>query len=464
MVGPPETGGAGGASVFRIAGAGFTVGDADTAPGDRAARDAIGRELGAERRRTLELIAPLTDAQLAIQHSPLQSPIVWDLGHIADFEEQWLVGAADGSGAVRACDPVYDPMRHPRAVRGRLRLPGPDEARRRLQEVRECAQRRLERVRFAARDPLLAQGYVYSMAVQHEAQHSETMLQTIQLIPGVRYEPSWRAEPPAATSAPSGLVTVPAGPFVMGTDDRSVAYDNERPAHAVDLPAYRIDVAPVTNGDYLAFVEDGGYRRSELWTDDGCRWLADTKVAHPGQWIATSSGGWSERSFGRIAGLDPRRPVVHVSWYEASAYARWAGKRLPTEAEWEKAAAWGPAHARAHRYPWGDAPPDPTRANLGQRCCAPAAVGAYPAGRSVVGCAQMIGDVWEWTASDFGPYPGFEAFPYREYSAAHFGKGYKVLRGGSWATRPIAIRNTFRNWDFPERRQIFAGFRCAADA
>ncbi len=427
-------------------------------------RDSIVRELIAHRLQTLALVEPLTDEQLTFQHSPLQSPIVWDLGHIADFEEQWLVDASAGSGAVRAPHPTYDPVLNPRALRSRLRLPSPEEMRGCLRAVRERSERRLAAVRFDPNDRLLAQGYVYNMTLQHEAQHSETILQTIQLIPGVRYEPPWRAEPLVAISAPSGLATVPAGPFLMGTDDRSVAYDNERPAHVVDLPAYRIDVAPVTNGDYLVFVEDGGYRRPELWTAAGWRWLGDAKVGHPGQWIATSHGRWSERSVGRVAALDPSRPVVHVSWYEASAYARWAGKRLPTEAEWEKAAAWDPAHARPRRYPWGDAPPGPDRANLDQRCFAAAPVGAYPRGRSVVGCVQMLGDVWEWTASDFEPYPGFEVFPYREYSAVHFGKGYKVLRGGSWATRPVAVRNTFRNWDLPERRQIFAGFRCAADA
>ena len=257
---------------------------------------------------------------------------------------------------------------------------------------------------------------------------------------------------------------IPAGPFVMGTDDRSFAYDNERPAHVVELARYRIDLAPVTNAQYLAFMLDGGYHRRELWTDAGWLWLKETGVWHPARWVLGADERWLERSFGRLAPLALDRPVGHVSWYEAAAYARWAGKRLPTEAEWEKAAAWDLETRVARRYPWGDMPPSENHANLDQRTFAPAAVGAYPRGRSFFGCHQMIGDVWEWTASDFAPYAGFAAFPYREYSEVHFGKGYKVLRGGSWATRPIAIRNTFRNWDLPQRRQIFAGFRCAADA
>jgi iron(II)-dependent oxidoreductase len=157
-------------------------------------------------------------------------------------------------------------------------------------------------------------------------------------------------------------------------------------------------------------------------------------------------------------------PVVHVSWYEADAYARWAGKRLPTEAEWEKAASWDPQTETKRLYPWGDAPATPERTNLNQLAFKPAEVGAYPAGASAYGALGMIGDLWEWTASDFSAYPGFESFPYREYSEIFFDDGYMVLRGGSWATRPGAIRNTFRNWDFPIRRQLFVGFRCARDA
>jgi len=303
------------------------------------------------------------------------------------------------------------------------------------------------------------------MIAQHEAQHSETILQTIQLMGGISYEPPRRCEPrDAVVTLDAQEAIIPAGPFVMGTDDRSVAYDNERPAHLVTLERYRIELAPVSNGDFLAFIEDGGYRRRELWTSDGWRWLCSSGVSHPWGWTREADGSWHQQAFGRRRDLVLRQPVIHICWYEADAYARWAGKRLPTEAEWEKAAAWDLERGVARRYPWGDLPPSDEVANLEQHIFAPSMVGAYPLGRSYFGCHQMLGDVWEWTASDFGPYPGFVAFPYPEYSAVHFGRGYKVLRGGSWATQRIAIRNTFRNWDLPERRQIFAGFRCAADA
>ena len=422
--------------------------------------------LATARARTLELIDPLDDADLVRQVSPLLSPVVWDLGHVANFEEQWSIRALDPAvPADFVRDRIYDPIANPRPTRKHLPLGNRAACLAYLHEVRQRARQRLAQLDLDASDPLLADGYIYKLIAQHEAQHSETILQAVQLMEGLVYEPARRREPPAAVVPvdPESAV-IPAGPFVMGTDDRGFAYDNERPAHAVDVPRFRLDLAPVTNGQYLAFMLDGGYRRRELWTDDAWLWLQGARAAHPAQWVRNADGTWSERAFGRTAPLVPDRPVVHVSWHEAVAYARWAGKRLPTEAEWEKAAAWDLEKRVARRYPWGDLSPTDDHANLEQQTFAPAAVGAYPRGRSFFGCHQMIGDVWEWTASDFAPYPGFEAFPYREYSEVHFGRGYKVLRGGSWATRPIAIRNTFRNWDLPERRQIFAGFRCAADA
>ena len=438
----------------------------DRRPATAGRESSAGTHLAAARARTLELIEPLGDEQLTAQHSPIMSPIVWDLGHIANFEEQWSIRALDpGAPVTEDFDWMYDPVANPRSTRKDLPLPGRDETLRYMQEIRLRTRRQLTQVNFDPSDPLLADGYVYKMIAQHEAQHTETILQTIQLVERLDYEPGRRAEPRgAAVVIDAEYAVIPAGPFVMGTDDRGFAYDNERPAHLVDLPRYRIDLGPVTNAEYLAFIADGGYRRRELWTDDAWLWLAEARVEHPAQWMRRPGGGWAEGAFGRVGPLVPERPVVHVSWYEASAYARWAGKRLPSEAEWEKAAAWDLETRVARRYPWGDMPPTEDHANLDQRTFAPAAVGAYPRGRSFFGCHQMIGDVWEWTSSDFGPYAGFLPFPYREYSEVHFGKGYKVLRGGSWATRPVAIRNTFRNWDLPERRQIFAGFRCAADA
>lgn len=425
--------------------------------------------LGA-RARTFELVAPLDEHALTTQHVSIMSPIVWDLGHIANFEEQWIRRAFDPQvrrdDGERRRDHLYDAVAHPRAARGDLPLLRRTESLSYLDEVRSLTLRTIRAADYPAHDPLRAGGFVAAMLAQHEAQHGETILQTIQLIDDLVYEPPRRENAPGPLAAIDAerSVLVPAGPFLMGTDDRLLAYDNERPAHEVWLDAFRIDVCPVTNARFLAFITAGGYARRELWDDDGWRWLRDARVAHPAQWRRQDDGTWCELAFGRRVPLALDQPVIHVSWYEAAAFARWAGKRLPTEAEWEKAAAWDLERGTARRHPWGDAAPTTELANLDQRTFGPAAIGAYPRGVSFYGCQQMLGDVWEWTASELAPYPGFQAFPYREYTEVHFGRGYRVLRGGSWATQPIVARNTFRNWDLPQRRQIFAGFRCAVDA
>jgi iron(II)-dependent oxidoreductase len=427
------------------------------------------RLLADARTRTLELVWPLDEAQLVTQHSPLMSPIVWDLGHIANFEEQWVRRAHEPrerrDDSARSRDQLYDAVAHPRATRNHLPLLEREDCLRYLHETRHTTLALLARAEFPADDPLLAEAFVHVMLAQHEAQHGETMLQTIQLIDDLVYEPPRRREPsgPLVPVDESAEAMVPAGWFVMGTDDPLV-YDNERPAHDVRVERFCIDVHPTTNGAFLRFMADGGYHRRELWTPEGWRWRLESGATQPAQWREVGDGGWHELAFGRLAPLALDQPVIHVCWYEADAYARWARKRLPTEAEWEKAAAWDLEHGTARRHPWGATPPTPELANLDQLTFAPGAVGAYPRGASYFGCQQLLGDVWEWTATDFEPYPGFRAFPYPEYSALHFGKGYKVLRGGAWATRPIVARTTFRNWDLPQRRQIFAGFRCARDA
>ena len=414
------------------------------------------------RRRSLDLLDPLDDDGLLRQHSPLMSPLVWDLAHVGNYEELWLLREVTGAPAIDASlDDMYDAFRHPRPNRPALPLLGPAEARRYIGEVRGRVLDTLEGVNLDGERPLLAGGFVYGMVVQHEHQHDETMIATLQLMGEPGYRPL--APAPPAAAAVEGDVLVPAGPFVMGTDDEAWAYDNERPAHVVDLPAFRIDAAPVTNGQYAEFVAAGGYDEPRWWTSDGWDWREKAGLEAPEFWRAEGGGHWSRLRFGWREDLPLDEPVQHVCWYEADAYAHWAGKRLPTEAEWEKAASWSPEGVK-HRWPWGDEDMDGSRANLGGSLFRPAPVGAYPAGVSAYGCHQMIGDVWEWTSSDFEPYPGFATFPYREYSEVFFGSGYKVLRGGSWAASPLAVRTTFRNWDYPIRRQIFAGFRCARDA
>ena len=432
---------------------------------DKALRAALAADLAEARARTLELMAPLSHDDLHRQHDPLMSPIAWDLGHIAAFEELWLTRNLSAPIEFSEMPGLYNPFEHPRSARGALELPGLGEVRETMAEIRGRVLEELEAADFRSGSALLRDGYVYRMVLQHEFQHDETILQTLQLKQGAAYAPVTRRPLPSGRPvvAPGAMVGFPGGEVSLGTDDRRWAYDNERPRHRRRIEPFRIDVTPVTNGQYLEFVEVGGYRRREFWTDAGWAWLTDAGVLAPKHWTR-DHGECTTRTMDVVRPLDSARPVCHVCWHEAAAFARFAGKRLPTEAEWETAASWDPATGTQRLYPWGDEPWSSELANLDQLGFDTAPVGAYPRNVSPMGCYGMIGDVWEWTASDFHGYPGFEPFPYPEYSEGFFGSEYKVLRGGSWATRPGAVRATFRNWDYPIRRQIFSGFRCAGDA
>ncbi|MGN9911370.1 ergothioneine biosynthesis protein EgtB [Phytohabitans sp. LJ34] len=421
-------------------------------------RALVAAELERTRLRSSGLTDAVDDDDLVRQHSPLMSPLVWDLAHVGNQEELWLVRDVGGREPVRSdIDHLYDAFKHPRKDRPQLPLLGPAEARAYTRQVRDKVLDLLDRVPLEGR-PLVDQGFAFGMIVQHEQQHDETMLATHQLRVGPPVLEA--APPPRATATAGGEALIPAGPFTMGTSAEPWALDNERPAHTVDLPAFLIDRAPVTNGQYQEFVDAGGYANPRWWSTEGWAHRQRAGLSGPMHW----HGDGTYTRFGRREPLVPDEPVVHVCWYEAEAYAAWAGKRLPTEAEWEKAARFDPATGRSRRYPWGDEDPAERHANLGQRHLSPAPVGAYPAGVSPAGVHQLIGDVWEWTSSDFAGYPGFAAFPYDEYSKVFFGPEYKVLRGGSFGTDKAACRGTFRNWDYPIRRQIFSGFRCARDA
>jgi iron(II)-dependent oxidoreductase len=385
------------------------------------------------RERTLALVAPVAQDDLDRVHSPLMSPLVWDLGHIAAFEDLWLCIRAGGLEPLRPdLMAVYDASETPRAERGDIPYLHRDDALEYMEQVRERALGVLADVDLSPdSDRLNANGFVWDLLIQHEHQHNETMLQTLQLAePGV-FAPD---RPVHELTAPASreTFTVAAGPSEIGDVGEGFAYDNERPRHRVELAAFAIDSAPVTNAAYEEFVADGGYARQELWTVAGWAWRTEEPAQRPLYW----TGDGRERRFDRVEPLDGRLPVMHVSWFEADAYARWAGGRLPTEAEWEVAATIAGAD---------------TRGNLDQLNFGPGAAGPF------------VGDCWEWTASEFTGYPGFRAFPYPEYSEVFFGSGYRVLRGASWATRPSVARATFRNWDHPQRRQIFSGFRCAYD-
>jgi iron(II)-dependent oxidoreductase len=375
------------------------------------------------------LVEPLSEDQLNRVYNPLLSPLAWDLGHIANFEELWLVQTIGGREPLHGeLGRLYDAIENPRKIRNELPILRDAELRSYLSEVRDRTLDVLDGIELDGDDPLLRDGYVYELIIAHEQQHNETMLQLLQMIPG--YEPAERDRDAAAQAAADGpeMVPVEGGEHEIGARDEGFAYDNERPRHKVELAPFLMDRTPVTNAAFAEFLADTGAEPPMYWERDG-------------------EGGWVRTMFGRADPIDPHRPVVHVDYNQAEAFARWTGKRLPTELEWEAAARGA----------------DRDRANLDHLAfgCAPA--GAYSDAAADCGAVQMLGDVWEWTASDFTAYPGFEAFPYPEYSEVFFGDAYKVLRGGAWATRRNVIRTSFRNWDLPERRQIFAGIRCASD-
>jgi gamma-glutamyl hercynylcysteine S-oxide synthase len=348
------------------------------------------------RERTFALVAHLDDAELERQIDPILSPLVWDLAHIAAYEDLWLVHRFAGEPLLHPeLAARYDAFETPRAVRGEIELLDAPGARKYLSDVRE---RTLAAIDGRGPDPVL-----HEMVLRHELQHTETMRQAMRLGGQLPVgEPSLQP-----LSGAGGWLDVPAGSFVMGAGEDGFSYDNERPRHDVEVGAFRIARRPVSNATWLSFTEGGGYQRREWWSDEGWAWKEDYDITH---------------CPGAEAG-HPDAPVCHVSWFEADAFARWSGARLPSEAEWEKAATWTQGM-------------DPL---------------------------QGIGQVWEWTSSWFDGYPGFVAHPYREYSEVFFGRSYRVLRGGSWATDPRVATTTFRNWDLPQRRQIFSGVRLASD-
>jgi gamma-glutamyl hercynylcysteine S-oxide synthase len=367
-----------------------------------SSKEAIAERLAEARLRTLELIQPLDDEQLNRVYSPILSPLAWDLGHIANFEELWLVQTIGDREPLHGdLGRFYDAIENPRKTRGELPILRDAELRSYMADVRERTLEVLDEVEIdaSAENPLLREGFVYEMLLAHEQQHNETMLQLLQMVDG--YEPLDPAGfgPSSLPREPAPeMVAVAGGEYEIGAPVHGFAYDNERARHTVELAPFEIDRTPVTNAAYIRFMEETAAEPPLYWEAD--------------------DGGWALTTRGRRAPVDPAHPVLHVSWHEADAFARWAGKRLPAEQEWEA--------ARPH--------------------------------------LQGVGQAWEWTSSDFLAYPGFEAFPYREYSEPFFGDTYKVLRGASWATDPDVVRPSFRNWDLPQRRQIFAGIRCARDA
>jgi iron(II)-dependent oxidoreductase len=356
-------------------------------------------ELQEARRGTLALVAPLSEQDLERVHSPIMSPLAWDLGHIAAYEDLWLAHRHGGKPLLRPdLADLYDAFETPRAVRGEIDALGPDDARAYLQEVRA---RTVEVIAHAG----VGDGFIAEMVLRHELQHSETMRQTMALAGLLSDEDQAAVDQPLGGLPEQEWVEVPAGEFEMGAGAEAFAYDNERPRHAVDTEGFRIARNPVSCESWMRFSDGGGYEQREWWSVEGWAWKQEHRIGPDPA----------------LTAIDPKAPACHISWFEADAFARAHGARLPSEEEWEKAA-------------------------------------------SATDALAALGRVWEWTQTPFHGYPGFVAYPYREYSEVFFGDGYRVLRGGSWATSPRVASLTFRNWDLPLRRQIFAGLRLVSDA
>lgn len=415
----------------------------------------LARELREARQRTLDLLADLNTEQLLGPRLDIVNPPLWEVGHVGWFQEFWVLRHLYGRSPLdSAADGLYNSMEVAHDTRWDIPLLSLEETIRYLQAV-------LDRVveELAVREPDESSVYFHRLALFHEDMHTEAFTYTRQTLgyPAPGFSRTTGGEAPADRKpVPGQDVVVPGETYLLGaTRDIPFVFDNEKWAHPVELEPFGMAPAPVTNGEFAAFVDDGGYGRAEFWSAEGWSWRRKEGADHPVYWMRDAAGSWLRRHFDRWLPLAGDEPVIHVCWYEAEAYCRWAGRRLPTEAEWEAAASGG---QKKLLYPWGNQPPDARRGALDWRTPGCVSVEAFPAGESASGLRHLIGNVWEWTSSGFLPYPGFERDPYKEYSEPWFGD-HKVLRGGCWATRSRMIRNTWRNFYRPHRRDVLAGFR-----
>lgn len=403
------------------------------------------------RAATMRLFAIVADeTDLRRPPAPGFRPLLWHRGHIGAYEDYWLLQKSRGDAAMspefqRIFDPINTPADDAR------NLPPLDEIDGYLAEVRRQSFAWLDEPRGAADTA------TFALVLEHELQHQETLLYLLHLL-----DPEYKRRPNRIVesgrpdlAATNGRVRVPAGSFEMGARNGSFSYDNERPAHRVDVSSFRVDRTLVTNAQYMGFVDSGGYTTPEYWTDKGWAWLESESIEHPHSWIAGRR--WKVRGLFEHREMDPSEPVWGVSWYEADAYARWAGRRLPTEIEWEFAA----RGTKSLVYPWGDDEPRPEYGNFDNPLGGPTPVGGYPDGASPFGLLDATGNVWEWTSSAFEGYPDFRVDPYPEYSELWFDGDHRVARGGSWATRPPILRASFRNFFRRAFRIGFIGIRLA---
>ena len=432
---------------------------------DRPTSGASAAELAAQlrevRHRTRRLTENLSSDELLGPRLDIVNPMLWEIGHVSWFHEYWTLRHAHGRAPLlERGDRLWDSSAVPHATRWQLDLPVRAGT---FGYMADVLARQEDRLGGAlARDAR----YFYELAIRHEDMHVEALTYSRQTLD---YAPPDLGEARRPTgSALSGDAAVPGGSWRLGsTAADGFVFDNEKWAHETAVAPFRIARAPVTNAQFAAFIDAGGYGVREFWSEAGWQWRESKRAKRPVYWQPRRDGVWSARRYRTVEELAPDLPVCFVSWFEAEAWCRWAGRRLPSEAEWEAAALGMPTPDGARladgrrRWPWGEQPPTPARANLDFAFDGPVAVGACADGDSAFGCRQMIGNVWEWTASDFLPFAGFVADPYKDYSQPWFGTR-KVLRGGCWATSARVARPTYRNFFTPDRNDVFAGFRTCA--
>jgi len=441
--------------------------DAARSPAQVTSEELI-EALADARKLELELLEGIADSQMLGMKAHFLEPPIWEFGHVGWFQEYWILRHLDHAETLlQGSDGVYDSFNVSYKLRWDHSYPSRRETHAYITEVLNRSIGRLE-----SRAPTPQDAYFYTLAALHEDMHTENLTLILQTLGYARptlsvLDPAC-GDPPVNPAYRPHDVPIPGGTFLLGAMPyEPFVFDNEKWAHPVEVKPFRISSTPVTNAEFAAFVDDDSYRRRQLWDRRGWDWRRREGVEHPLFWVRGADGRWYERRFDQVAPLQPWHPVAYVNWYEAEAYCRWARRRLPTEAEWEMAASAEPTPdgrgiaSRKRRFPWGDDLPTPERANLDYRTGGTVDVRALAAGDSPFGCRQMIGNVWEWVADTFEPYPGFECDPYKEYSQPYFGQK-KVLKGGCWTTRSRLVRNSWRNFFKRHRRNIFAGFRTCA--
>ena len=396
----------------------------------------IEQDLHQCRQLTLNILNQIDSKQFYQQAHPDFSPVGWHLGHIAFTEAYWILEYLGG------LPPLFPEYKRLFAADGlpkteRQNLPSPEFIQDYLNIVREEVLAYLNKASLAAEERL------WRWLIQHESQHGETIAVILHLFDSKQPNQNQLHLPPPIPS----MITIPSGEFILGST-AIMAQDNESPTSLIYLDSYAIDKYPVTCGEYQEFITLGGYDHPQHWSEEGWYWKESYSITQPLYWDETR--------------IRRYHPVYGVSYYEADAYARFVGKRLPTELEWEKAASWHPGEQKKYHYPWGDHLPNISNCNHHLNVGGTTPVNAYPQGQSPWGCYDLLGNVWEWTASDFVGYSDFESYPYPGYSQTYFDNKHRVLRGGSWATRSWALRATFRNWYYPEIRQVVVGFRCVS--